>query len=61
MSDNMIRILERGDRLENIDHRTEALHASVTLLLFNLNTNEKQQLLRKSTFIILVSELQDHG
>uniref|UniRef100_A0A915ECY2 V-SNARE coiled-coil homology domain-containing protein n=1 Tax=Ditylenchus dipsaci TaxID=166011 RepID=A0A915ECY2_9BILA len=28
MSDNMIRILERGDRLENIDHRTEALHAS---------------------------------
>jgi len=28
MSDNMIRILERGDRLENLDHRTEALHAS---------------------------------
>jgi hypothetical protein len=28
MSDNMIRILERGERLENLDHRTEALQAS---------------------------------
>ncbi|KAI1727205.1 synaptobrevin domain-containing protein [Ditylenchus destructor] len=28
MQDNVNRILERGDRLENIDQRTEALHAS---------------------------------
>lgn len=30
MSDNVLRIMERGEQLENLDHRTEALHASVS-------------------------------
>ncbi|KAE9553495.1 hypothetical protein FO519_003287 [Halicephalobus sp. NKZ332] len=28
MTDNVVRIMERGDRLEDLDSRTEALHAS---------------------------------
>lgn len=30
MSDNVVRILERGERLENLDSRTEALNQSVS-------------------------------
>lgn len=28
MSDNVVRIMERGERLDDLDTRTEALHAS---------------------------------
>lgn len=28
MTDNVVRIMERGNRLEDLDSRTEALHAS---------------------------------
>lgn len=32
MSDNVARILERGERLDNIDSRAEALNQSVSLV-----------------------------
>lgn len=37
MSENVMRVMERGDRLENLDQRAESLQQSVNQLFFCVN------------------------